>query len=555
MKTIILARVSTQEQKEAGNSLPAQQARMRGYIDRLPRLELDKEFIFDESAYKEHRKEFQKVVDYIVSQKEVVTLCCDKVDRLTRDFLVGLPALERLRREGKIELHFPSDNLVLHQNSPATDLFHFNIAVSLAQYYSNAIGDNVKRTFEQKRKRGDWNGKPRLGYKNIELEDKKKDIVPDPERAHLIQKLFELYATGNYSITTLWQEITRLGLRGFEGQKLARSNIELILKDTFYYGIAQSKKHGPYPHRYQCLITKELFDRCQEVRLGRNRKPSKLATMIQYIFKGLLTCKNCGCLMTPELKRKKSGLTFIYYSCTNAKGICKRVYVPEKMLLERVYAIFDSFKNIPQEVQERLIEELRALNEGEAVFQEREIARIRIEYNRAQKRVEALLDMRLDQSITRDDYDKKLQELKDRQYRLNIELEEYTKADHQYHIHVGTVLNLSRRIGQIFESSETMEKRAILNFILQNPTVSGKKLEFTLRKPFDTVLELAHCPVGLPSLLLFRTVSDIPDGENQHGRVGEVSLFNVGRRANLFYGQDILQGLAGNSRLFCKNLL
>ena len=42
-----------------------------------------------------------------------------------------------------------------------------------------------------------------------------------------------------------------------------------------------------------------------------------------------------------------------------------------------------------------------------------------------------------------------------------------------------------------------MEKRAILGFILQNPTVSGKKLEFTMRKPFDTVLELATCPTGL----------------------------------------------------------
>lgn len=78
---------------------------------------------------------------------------------------------------------------------------------------------------------------------------------------------------------------------------------------------------------------------------------------------------------------------------------------------------------------------------------------------------------------------------------MNVELDEYTKADHEYHIHVSTVINLSRKIGDIFESSELMEKRAILGFILQNPKVSGKKLEFTMRKPFDTVLELATCPV------------------------------------------------------------
>jgi DNA invertase Pin-like site-specific DNA recombinase len=150
MKAIILARVSTEEQRD-GKSLPAQQDRLRSYIDRKPELKRDKEFIFDESAYKEHRKEFNGVVEYILSQKEVIAFCCDKVDRLTRDFLVGLPTLEKLRREGKIELHFPSDNLVLHQNSPATDLFHFNIAVSLAQYYSNSISDNVKRSYEKMR--------------------------------------------------------------------------------------------------------------------------------------------------------------------------------------------------------------------------------------------------------------------------------------------------------------------------------------------------------------------------------------------------------------------
>ena len=34
--------------------------------------------------------------------------------------------------------------------------------------------------------------------------------------------------------------------------------------------------------------------------------------------------------------------------------------------------------------------------------------------------------------------------------------------------------------------------------------VSGKKLEFTMRKPFDAVLELATCPTGLALLTDFR---------------------------------------------------
>ncbi|MBI4086447.1 recombinase zinc beta ribbon domain-containing protein [Candidatus Kaiserbacteria bacterium] len=217
---------------------------------------------------------------------------------------------------------------------------------------------------------------------------------------------------------------------------------------------------------------------------------------MEYIFKGLLTCKRCGCLMTPEIKKGK----FIYYSCTNAKGICKRLYVPEKTLLERVHAIFSDFESIPRDVQERLVDELRALNESEKDYHNKQLVRVRAEYDRVQKRVNALLDMRLDQSITHADYDKKLQELKDEQYHLDIEAEEYTKADHEYHIHVGTVFNLARRMKDIFESSEIVEKRAFLNFLLQNPTVSGKNLEFTLRKPFNLIHELALNPNWLRGL-------------------------------------------------------
>ena len=508
MKAVILARVSTEEQKEAGNSLPAQQARLVNYVQKSysktngSKLILDKQFVFDESAYKEHRKEFQKVIDYVVSHKEVVAFCCDKVDRLSRDFLIGLPQLEKLRREGKIELHFPSDNLVLHKDSPATDLFHFNIAVSLAQYYSNAIGDNVKRAFEQKRRNGEWTGTAPIGYMSVALDAGKrlrKDIVLDPDRAHLIKALFELYSSGNYSITTLWNKVTEMGLRSRKGAELSRAHIHNILNDPFYYGQPYSRKHGLYAtqHPYPKLITKELYDKCQEVQSGRSKSHSKMVSNDQFIFKGLLPCVHCGCLMSPEIKIKKSGLKYVYYSCTNAKGNCKKVYVPESMLLKPVYDVLEGFSKIPKEVQERLVLELRKAHEGAAEFHEKEVKRIQSEYNRLQKRLDELLDMRLDQSITKNDYDKKQQELRDKQNLLNIELEEHTHADHQYHIHVDTVFNLARRMKEIFVGSEPLEKRAFLNFLLQNPTVDGKKLDFTLRKPFNLLLDLSDYQTGL----------------------------------------------------------
>lgn len=54
MKAIIIARVSTEEQKDAGNSLPAQIARLESYCERKG-FEIIKKFSFDESAYKNDR--------------------------------------------------------------------------------------------------------------------------------------------------------------------------------------------------------------------------------------------------------------------------------------------------------------------------------------------------------------------------------------------------------------------------------------------------------------------------------------------------------------------
>ncbi len=90
------------------------------------------------------------------------------------------------------------------------------------------------------------------------------------------------------------------------------------------------------------------------------------------------------------------------------------------------------------------------------------------------------------------------------QYRLDLEAKEHTKADHDFKLTVSRVFSMSRRAGSIFKRSEPQEKRMFLNYLLQNPTVDGKKLEFTLRKPFNLVHELTVCPNWLPdqSLIL-----------------------------------------------------
>ena len=99
---------------------------------------------------------------------------------------------------------------------------------------------------------------------------------------------------------------------------------------------------------------------------------------------------------------------------------------------------------------------------------------------------------------SKDIYDKKHQEYADKIQLLEVELSEHRKADYDYQTTVAVVLSVARRAKTIFESSEPHEKRAFLNYLLQNPTVNAKKLAFTMRSPFNLVLELASSPNWLP---------------------------------------------------------
>jgi len=68
---------------------------------------------------------------------------------------------------------------------------------------------------------------------------------------------------------------------------------------------------------------------------------------------------------------------------------------------------------------------------------------------------------------------------------------EYTGADESFYLTANTVLNLAKKAYEIFQISEVEEKRQLLNFLLQNPQLKGEKLIFTLKKPFDTILQVS----------------------------------------------------------------
>jgi len=300
MKAILIARVSDIEQRKA---LPAQKLRLIKYAeDKVMEYEY---YEFDESAFREDRTKFSELVDHIKSQDGICYVVFDKIDRLTRDSSQEeVKLLQALVRLGKIELHFPHDSLCIDKNSSAADWFRLGIGMALAKYYSDSISDNVKRRFEQMLNDGIWVHRAPIGYKNVRLDEKHTDIVIDALRAPYVIKAFELRSTGMpYEVIA-----KKLADDGFisnssQPRKVGKAFLEKIINNTFYYGVMVHSGKS-YPHKYEPLISRELFEQCKVVKSQRKHDMTKHDSG-WFTFKKIVKCGKCGRAVSSYYGRKQ----------------------------------------------------------------------------------------------------------------------------------------------------------------------------------------------------------------------------------------------------------
>ncbi|MCX6783945.1 MAG: recombinase family protein [candidate division WWE3 bacterium] len=475
MKAITISRVSTEEQKEAGNSLPAQTARLEKYCQSKG-FEIFKTFSFDESAYKESRSEFDRILDFVLGQKEKAAVCFDKVDRLSRNiFDKRVSQLYDKAIAGQIELHFVSDGQVITDQISAVEKFQFGMSLGLAKYFSDAISDNVKRATEQKLRKGEWPGKARFGYVNFRGQDCKADIYVHTFNSGYVQKAFELYATKAYSMDLLRQK-----LKDDYGLDWSKSFLDNILKDTFYYGVMLWKGKS-YNHHYAPIISKELFDRVQQVKAEFNKKRFKYAGK-PYFYRGLIRCAHCGLAVTPE---KHKGI--VYYHCTQYKGKHGAQWLTEANITEQLGSLFKRLQ-VPQYVVDQIVEALRTNHASKSEFREEQVRALTQERETYAKRRESLYMDKLDGRITDDEYDKYYQSFRDKMTELDARISQFAEADDNYYVTAKAILDLTNKAHDLFTSSEVVEKRQIVKLVLSNLRLDGKELRYDVVNPFDKIL-------------------------------------------------------------------
>ena len=483
-KAVILARVSTARQEKEGLSLKDIQLPVLREYAKDKGLEVMQEFVFSESADYKIRKKFDEMVDYVKSDNDIKAIIAYRVDRVTRNFRDAV-LIDDLRQNYNKEIHFVYDRLTISKNTVGRDIQDWDLKVFLAKQYLNRLKEDATNSAAYMLKNGLLPGKAPYGYNNVIKENKKRWVEIAPFEAKVVKTMYEWYGSGCSSMPKV-----RVRLKEELNIDFSTGVIDAILKNPFYCG-SMLNKGQEYPHIYECVISRELFDKVQQIKAGYSKTRYKYAGL-PFIYRSLITCGECGCMITPEKQKGQ----YIYYHCTQYKGRHKAAYVREEELTEQFAQLFKSLQ-IPQDILEEITATLRKSHKDKTQFHHNLIDELQKEYKKLEARIETMYEDKLDGSITESYYDKKREEFRAKQKEISNRISKLGIADEEYYLTSAYLLQLASRAYDLFMSSEVEEKRQLLKLVLQNLKLEGKKLDFELKKPFDQVFACSSLQLWL----------------------------------------------------------
>ena len=288
---VLYARVSSKDQEREGFSIPAQEKLLRQYA-REHGLTIEREYVDVETAKETGRAGFGAMLAFLKANPSCRSILVEKTDRLYRNIRDWVTVDEL-----DLQVHFVKENTVVAKTSRSAEKFHHGIRVLMAKQYSDNLSEEVKKGQREKAEQGHWPSVAHVGYVNNLAIHR---IEVDPIRGPQITALFDLYATGEYSLSALVAKAHAMGLtHPRSGRRMMKGEIHRILKNVIYLG--DFRWNGRlYKGLHEPLITRERF---AEVQAVLTRKPRARYPKQKHAFMGLLTCARCDCAVTAERKK------------------------------------------------------------------------------------------------------------------------------------------------------------------------------------------------------------------------------------------------------------
>lgn len=429
LRVTFYARVSTEKVEQQG-SLENQVQYYTEFIQKNPNWTYVPGYI-DEgisgtSTYK--RDSFLRMIadaqrglfDFIITKE---------ISRFSRNTLDSIQYTQELL-DNNVGVLFQNDNInTLDSDSE----FRLVVMAGVAQDEVRKLSERLKFGFRQSIKNGHVLGNNRLwGY---DKKDCKLTIVP--EQAEAVKLIFELYATGEYGLRKLSQELTRCGYTSLLGNDFNSVTIGHILQNPKYKGWYCGNKTQSLDYRKKktvfldesewvtypdpnipAIVSEELWDRANAIFKKRSARTKAYGVGYQsrYPYSGKIICGKHGTTFHRQSFKTQTGQTE-FWQCKvyRAKGK-EGCDLPNIRTKELDAILADQFQKLVKHQKQIVKLVLDSIADTQKnIDHSAQIDRLQVQVGQLEEKKDKLLELSIADAIT-------MQEFKRRNNRFNEQI-------------------------------------------------------------------------------------------------------------------------------------
>lgn len=317
-RAVIYCRVSTQEQAQR-DALAVQVEEAQNAVKSNEWVLVDQYIEMESGTTKHGRSEYMRLLDDIKDKNKFDIIVIKSLDRLNRSAKNWYLFVEELVNNDKL-LYIYMDRAFYKTD----DRLISGVKAILAEQYSRDLSSKINNAHEYRQKNGTTVLINNNTYGYVKNPD--KSVFIHPEEAKMIRKIYRLAAQGCGS-RTISKILYQDGIRNRNGNQLEESSIRRIIKNPLFKGVVvMNKRHFDFEKKKEiknpesewiyhqglvpAIVEEELWEKANKMLklsaaqvkgAGRQKKHREL-----YDFSGKLICGECGAPYYKTFRRQYS---------------------------------------------------------------------------------------------------------------------------------------------------------------------------------------------------------------------------------------------------------
>ena len=255
------------------------------------------------SGRSDRRANFQRMMRDAEKQQFQVVVAY-KSNRIARNMLNALQYEARLDSLGIKTLYAKEEF-----GDTAAGRFALRTMMNVNQFYSENMGEDIKRGMEDNASECKVNGMLPLGY--VKNKEGKYAIAPD--EAAVVREIFDSFLK-DVSVAEIARSLNQRGIRTKLGREWNKNSFHIMLKNDNYIGVYHHSgvvvEDGIPP-----ILEKEVFAAVQEKLAKKKKAAGRRAANGDYLLTGKLFCGYCGSYMIGVSGTGENGTVHNYYQC------------------------------------------------------------------------------------------------------------------------------------------------------------------------------------------------------------------------------------------------